>query len=282
MTFKLPNTVPADDPRQTDAVTVDYGPTPLLARFVLGADKAAWANGVRLRVRNDFSALARVNRTYSERGLWYRLIDSFDPDCADLTPENAFWISGENEDGEVVASWAARIYNWPDTNLAEQARAVWYGRDLGQPCVVTAEAATRISGVVSFAGASWVRPDYRGRHLSHLLPRVGKCYACSRWPLDWASGYIGRANVEKGLAHSYGQQHLSYSVFYPGSPRGEQVVSYTSVDEVYADLASFLMAKFSDPELSASLEAGPLASVLEHIVTKTSDPGIFQGSINRS
>src|SRR5213082_3556373 len=150
------------------------------------------------------------------------LLDSFNPEITEITPENGFWISGENDVGEIVATWAARVFDWQGTTFADQARTVWYGRDLGQACIVTAPAAKLITGVVACAGASWVRRDFRGKHLSHILPRVGKAYACSRWPLDWAVGYIGRSNVDKGLAKNYGQKNLSYSVYYPDSPHGEQ------------------------------------------------------------
>ena len=58
-----------------------------------------------------------------------------------------------------------RMFDWRGTNLAEQARALFYGEDRGQPCIVTAEAAHRISGIVTIGGVNWVRPDYRGRQI---------------------------------------------------------------------------------------------------------------------
>jgi hypothetical protein len=280
-TAPYPNIVPSNNLRLPDALTIKHGPAPLLARFILQADKTVRDSGLRLRLRTDFEELAYANEHYAERGTWYPLVDAFNPRRTELTPENAFWVSGENDAGEIVVTWAARIYNWTGTNLAEQARTVWYGQDLDQPCVVTAEAAKLISGVVVFAGASWVRPDFRGKHLSHLFPRVGKAYACSRWPIDWAIGYIGRANAEKGLATSYGQQNLSYSVFYPGSPRGEQVVVYTPVEQVYADLAKFLAGERSGSP-PADTERGPLSKVREHIVTNISSVGVLHGNISRS
>ena len=76
------------------------------------------------------------------------MIDMFNPEHVELNPENAFWVSGENEDGEIVATFGGRLYDWRGTNLAEQACAMFYGEDRGQPCIVTAEAAYRISGIV--------------------------------------------------------------------------------------------------------------------------------------
>jgi hypothetical protein len=281
MPLVYPNIVPENNLRLPDAVTIKHGPARLLAPYLLESDKAARRLGIALRVRHDFDELLYTNQHYSLNGAWYPLLDSFNPEITEITPENGFWISGENDVGEIVATWAARVFDWQGTTFADQARTVWYGRDLGQACIVTAPAAKLITGVVACAGASWVRRDFRGKHLSHILPRTGKAYACSRWPLDWAVGYIGRSNVDKGLAKNYGQKNLSYSVYYPDSPHEEQVLSYTPVAEVYADLANFLAGKL--PAIGRTeLESAPLEMVLEHMVTKTSSEGVFHGSISRS
>ena len=273
-----PNIVPADNLRLPDALTIKYGPAPLLARFVLAADQAARRIGVELRVRHDFDALVQVNEHYTARGIWYPLLNAFNPRCTELTPENSYWISGENDDGEIILTSACRIYDWRGTNLAEQARSVWYGRDLGQSCVVTAEAAFLITGIAAWGGASWVRPDFRGKHLSYLVPRILKSYACARWPLDWSFCYIGAQNVKRGL--TYGHKHLSYSISYPDSSHDEQVVAYSTPDEFYADLRDFLASgSVIEP---ADFEEMSVPTGLEHIVTNTSLEGVFQGNIKRS
>src|SRR5215469_3719815 len=98
--------------RLPDALTVDYGPAQLLARFVLAADTAARRRGILLRVRYDFEELVDINKYYVAQGLWYPLLDAFNPRCAELTPENAYWISGENEFGEIVATNVCRVLDW--------------------------------------------------------------------------------------------------------------------------------------------------------------------------
>ncbi len=280
MPLDFTNIVPENNLRLPDALTIKYGPAPLLSRFVLAADRAARRKGVLLRVRHDFDELVQLNKFYVARDLWYPILDAFNPRCVELTPENAYWISGENEDGEIVMTNACRVMDWTGTSLAEQACSLWYGRDAGQRCVVTAEMAHQITGVVAWGGASWVRPDFRGRQLSYLTPRILKAYACARWPIDWSICYIGIDNVKRGLAATYGHQNLSYSIEYPDSPHGEQVLGYSSTGEFYADIAKFM-------ERGAVLEAddfdlldGPTG--FEHIVTKTSPEGVLHGSISRS
>jgi len=277
----VPNIVPENNLRLPDALAIKYGPARSLAPFVLAADKAARRKGVFLRIRHDFDELLYVNRQYAARDMWYPLVDGFNSECTDMTPEDSFWVSGEDEHGEVVVTAACRIYDWLGTNLAEQACAVWYGRDQGQPCIVTAEAAARITGMVAWGGASWVRPDFRGRHLSYLIPRVLKAYACSRWPIQSLFCFIGAANVKRGLAASYGHQNLSYSVIYPESPHGEQVVGYTLLDEFYEELARFMATGGSVMEPD-DFSGVSVSTGLEHIVTKTSADGVFQGNISLS
>ena len=283
--LNYPNIVPENNLRLPDALTIEHGPAPLLGRFVVAGDRAARANGLRLRIRHDFPELNRLNQEQAERGAWYPLIDMFNPERSDIAPENGFWISGENDSGDIVSTYAARVYYWPDSNLKEQAVAMLYGRDEGQPVVVTAPAASEIGGLVLSVGAAWVRPDYRGRQLSHLLPRVAKAYAISRWPLDWAMGYVTAASALKGLAYGYGSKHLSYSVVYPDLDFGELAVAYSSGREVYDDLAEFLDKELSDPlgaKFASPRSAAPAGINFEQEVTKMPSSPAFHGSSRRS
>ena len=195
--------------------------------------------GLRLRLRHDFDELIRLNRSEIARGNWFRLVNMFNPEFSDVSPENAFWVSGETPRRRNRGYLGgARLSTGPTTNLSEQARAMFYGRDEGQPCRVTAPAARLISGVVLSAGSVWVRPEFRGMQLSRLFPRIGRAYACARWPIDWTISYVAPILVEKGVAAGYGQKNFSHSIFYPGSPWGdlEVVVAYTPAAEIYDDL----------------------------------------------
>lgn len=273
-----PNIVPPNNLRLPDALTIKHGPAPLLARFVLDGDKAARDAGIHLRLRHDFAELAFLNAQHIAKGSWYPLFDMVNPELVDLNPENAFWVSGENDIGDVVATWAGRIYYWPDTNLAERADEMGYD---GRRCIITAPAARLISGVAICGSASWVRPDYRGRHLSQLIPRVAKAYAFARWPIDWSFCFIAEANLKRGLAASYGHHNLSFKIEYPGSHFGEIALAYTPADETYQEFAAFLETRLSGAEYGAS-KPPEVPTGLEHIVTNTSSDGVFHGSSSRS
>jgi hypothetical protein len=139
MELVYPNIVPENNLRLPDALTVKHGPTRLLSRFVLEGDKAARQMGIHLRLRHDFDELLYLNKRRVADGTWYPLMKMFNPEYSDLRPENSYWISGEDEHGEIAVTHAGRIHYWPETTLEQEANAMLYGgHDDGQPCVVTA------------------------------------------------------------------------------------------------------------------------------------------------
>ena len=283
MSLIYPNIVPENNLRLPDALTIKHGPAPLLAKFVLEGDKAARRLGIRLRLRYDFEELVYVNQQQTRLGNWFRLVDMFNPRHSDLTPENSYWISGENEHGEIIATQAGRVYYWPESTLEQEARLMFYGgRDEGQRCIVTAEDAKVIGGVVFYGGSVWVRPDFRGRNLSQLLPRLGRAYAVARWPVDWGISFVAPILVEKGIAAGYGYKHASYSIAYPGSAWGdlEVVLVSLSAAEAYEDLADALYMLESISADARFASSSP--NLLDDMVTNVSSDGVLHGSSNRS
>ncbi|HVB15616.1 MAG TPA: hypothetical protein VNF04_03715 [Stellaceae bacterium] len=166
MPLDFPNIVPENNLRLPDALTVRHGPAPLLSRFVLQGDRAVRRMGINLRIRHDFDELAYVNKRAVAGGTWIPLPMMFDPDYSDLRPENSYWLSGENDSGEIVLTGAFRVFYWPETSLADEA-GLFFCKGQGKPhaCVVTAPAAQSINGVVFWGGSLWIRPDHRRRRL---------------------------------------------------------------------------------------------------------------------
>jgi hypothetical protein len=284
MSLIYPNIVPENNLRLPDALTIKHGPAPLLSRFVLEGDKLARRMGIRLRLRHDFGELVYVNKQQVARGTWFPLVHMFNPEYCDLVPENSYWISGEDDRGDIVLTQAGRIYYWPNSCLEQEVRMMFYGgQEKGQRCIVTASAAKLITGVVFCAGAHWIHPQFRGHQLSHLLARLGRAYALSRWPVDWGIALVAPILVEKGVSAGYGYKHASHSIFFPGSTWGEleTVLAYLSAAEAYEDLTSFLVTELSSfAEVHPVLE--PRFNPLDSKVTRISDEGVFQGSNSRS
>jgi hypothetical protein len=280
----LPNIVPENNLRLPDALTVKHGPAPLLSRFVLEGDKRVRGAGIRLHLRHDFDELVYINKHETQSGTWFPLINMFNPRHTDLTPEDSYWLCGERDNGDIVMTWAARVYHWPETSFKEEASALFCTRDgQRQPCIVTAPDAADIRGVVFWGGSFWIHPDFRHLGLSPLLGRLGRCFAVSRWPVDWIMCLIAPALVKKGVADGYGYRHQSPGVFFPQSPLGdlELVLAYLSAEEAYEDFSAFF-----DRELSSSGAAGEgtvsPSNRLLHTVTRTSSVPVFHGNRNRS
>jgi hypothetical protein len=284
MSLIYPNIVPENNLRLPDALTIKHGPAPLLSKFVLEGDKYVRDTGIRLRLRHDFDELVYVNKEQSARGNWFPLVDMFNPECTDLVPENSYWLSGERENGEIVLTWAAHVYYWPTTTLADEAQVLFCGPEhQGLRCQVSSAAARKISGIVVWSGSHWIHPDFRQHRLSQLMSRLGRAFAVARWPVDWMIALVTPALVNKGVASGYGYPHLSGSIYFPGSPLGdlELVLAYVSAQETYEDFRNFLAMSLSG---SRALGSSPFGSrmPLDNSVTSTSPEPVFHGSSNRS
>jgi hypothetical protein len=140
-----------------------------------------------------------------------------------------------------------------------------------------------ITGTSIYAGAGWIRADYRGRQLSRVFPRLGRAYALSRWPIASLFTYVVPGLADNGTARGYGYRHEARSVFYPGSPWGdiELVLVSLSTEEAFDDLATFMGTELCPPTYAGSLPA--IASTIrDAMVTKISPEGVFHGSSSRS
>jgi hypothetical protein len=284
MELIYPNIVPENNLRLPDALTIKHGPARLLSRFILEGDKAARQLGIRLRLRYDFDELLYFNKQKVSNGTWYPLMRMFNPEHNDLIPENSYWVSGEDEHGEIVATHAGRVHYWPETALDQEVDSLLYGvRVDGQRCIVTAPDAKIITGVVVYGGSAWVRPDFRGKRLSQLLPRLGRAYALARWPISWGISIVAPVLVEKGVAAGYGYKRESRSIIFPGAPSGavDNVLVSVCADDAYDDFAAILSRGYPTSE-AADLSAPSSASFRDNIETRTSSDDVFHGNSNRS
>ena len=142
----------------------------------------------------------------------------FRPDDVDgAGPRAAFAILGENSQGEVVATQAARFFDWSGTSLKSEVESLrmMYGSaspPVGATAEVSSDVAGAITGRVAYSGSTWFRPDYRGRELSGILPRISRALALSTWNTDTTISFMDWRIVKKGVAASYGYVNLAPSV----------------------------------------------------------------------
>lgn len=229
-----------------DGVTLDYGPVSLLGRFFLAADAAARQRGVSLSF-GTIGDLLDVNRRNPDT--WRPLVTIFDPTFGALTDANSFAILGRNRAGEVVATQAARLYSWTDTNFLEQAASLGlFYPDPGRQRLaderieVTARSADRLFGRVTYSGGVWFRPDYRGRFLTGILPRISRAYAFTRWYTDVTTTLMAEQLVERGVAARCGYTDIDWDVTLRNTRLGTFRCALLAMrtDEMLADLGRFL------------------------------------------
>jgi hypothetical protein len=230
-----------------DNLRIDYGPRETLGRFFLSAVAAARDAGVHLEF-GSFEELARTNA--QNRASWLPLLSTYDPACMPHG-EDDFCILGRNDQGEVVATHAARIFNIPDSNFREHAETMraFYGNaslvSAHESCRVTAPSAASISGRIYFGGAAWYHPNYRGRRLGGLLPRISRAIGLSQASIDWVVGIMAEKVVAQGLAARSGYQHVEWDMQLSHRAVGNVrcAVTWMSRDELLDDLRNFLEAR---------------------------------------
>lgn len=250
------------------ALQVDHGPASLLGRFFLWADSAARAKDVTLSFAT-LDDLVVANR--GNRDTWLPLIPIFDPAMGGITAETGFVLLGRNSAGEVVATQAARLYEWPTTCFHDEAASLrmFYADPApalarGERCEVTAPSAKAITGRVVFSGAGWYRPDYRGRGLATLLPRISRAYAYTRWCSDCTVSMFADPVLAGGMAQRCGYTNVeAASVSLVDSPMGTVrfALVWMGTDETISDLAAVLANAAGDEPLSAAAAGGDPAQV---------------------
>jgi GNAT superfamily N-acetyltransferase len=169
-----------------DQVTLVHGPHDLLGRYFLIADQAARDLGVRLRLRADFEGL--IEATGRDPGGWPARNPIYDPRHSNLRLDNAFWVEGIDHAGDTAIVHAARLYDWPETTVEAELRSLRVFYEDPAPHLATGEHVdideaepTPVRGPAMWCGALWVRPDYRRRGLTRIIPRVTHAYAYTRW-----------------------------------------------------------------------------------------------------
>jgi hypothetical protein len=235
-----------------EGITIDHGPRPLLGRFFLLADRIAREREVLLEF-STMEELVSINKRNPSS--WRPILPHYDPAYGGLHAANSFCIIGRNKLGEVVATQAARLYDWTHTTLMEEAstlRLFYPKPDLmrgsGQRCTISAPHAHAITGRVAFTGAAWYRPDYRGRSLAAVLPRIARAYAFAKWRSACNVTFIAERLVEAGLAERCGYTNVQFAVelenFAIGAYRGALV--WMEAADMLDDLSSFMASNRSN------------------------------------
>jgi hypothetical protein len=235
-------------PHLVTDITVEHGPADVLGRLFLLADTAARTRGVSLSF-GTYEELLRVNE--KNRSSWGIMTSMYDYRCCPdgLAPERAFCLFGRDAHGEVVATHAGRIYELGDQSLQEAGDQMLLHHDdpqrTKQPqesIEVTSQAAKSIKGRLLMNGAVWYHPAYRKRQLIHIIPRIVRGYAYTRWKVERSMGLMMEGPTAGGVIESTGYPHREWGLqirnAQNGSPRC--CLAWMDANELLCDLRGFL------------------------------------------
>jgi len=234
-----------DNPRSLlDQITLVHGPHELLAQHFVMADAKARDWGVRLRLRSDFNALIELNR--ENRESWPPLSPAFDPVHSNLRIDSAFWLEGIDNRGDTVITEIARLFDFKNTDVVEELRAlrIYYENPephlaAGERVEIDAPAARVVRGRTMHGGAIWVRPDWRRNGLTRIISRVCAAYALTRWDTAFTWGLVEPRLHAGGLSQAYGPHQVAEGVMLRLPFRGDlpAVLIWMSREALLADLA---------------------------------------------
>ncbi len=192
----------------------DTSETRLLDRLLRHGTTALAERGVRLVRHDDMRSLRDRHRDDAFLGAERPLPSQLDVDFCALPPDRAFWIEGLDAAGRTVLTHAARLFDWTRTDLESEGRAlrIFYDEPLlharpGADLTLAQPMPTRVAGRVAYVGGLWIHPDFRGRGLARIMPRIGRAWTHVRWAPDFAFSHVVDHLLDAGLDGVYGYPH---------------------------------------------------------------------------
>ena len=205
------------------SIVVEHGPIPVLGRFFLQAVTELAVKGLEIEEISP-EGLLQANLANSDN--WLPLVQVFDPRWSQVGRDNMLAIAIRRGD-RLVAAHAVRRFDWTATTFHEEIESYRFlyrdpARQMqpGEKVTITARAARDISGLVGFSGAAWVHPDERGRGLSHIIPRIAKALALSRWGVERIVAIMNEGVFSKGFAPRFGYDGIDWGISYQNSRCG--------------------------------------------------------------
>lgn len=245
-----------------EGMRLDYGPVQQLARFLLSADRRARSCGIALSFA-PISTIVAVNE--ANQASWGTFAPMLDARNADLSDDNSYCLVGRSASGAVIATQAGRIYDAGQRTLKDLAddQSLYFGDgccpNAEQPrCQLDAPSARTIGGRLVYSGALWVHPDFRGRNLAALLPRISRAYALGKWGTTFTFAFVSRQILESPLFRAYGYKNVEpgYSIWLRDQMFYEGSLMWMSSEELVRDMTEFSSSNLSEVDRDIGLSGG--------------------------
>jgi hypothetical protein len=164
----------------------------------------ASVDALEFTVENDFAWFAAIRRRSSDPWIY----PTFDPERSDLTA-GALWIRASRPGGEVVGTYALRVFETENFYDLMRSGALWFrpGAAARVRCDVAEPAPIR--GVVGHCGGAWIDPAWRRRGVVQAMCRLARDLLVHHFAADHETGLVFEHNYRNGLAHrAYGYPHV--------------------------------------------------------------------------
>lgn len=184
------------------------------APFIATSNNILHAHGITVEIGSDFEEYKEIiarDRPLQQLGA------PFSPDNHKFHGNNSFWLTGRNEEGELIHTQAAKVVDLEGRTLSSYLLRRFRdfpppvpGVDSNKSRYRATPGAHRIKGQVVYHGEVWMAPErgrYRGVGLSTVLARTGLLEAVRRFDPDWVYGFMLRAVAFKGFSERMGYMH---------------------------------------------------------------------------
>ncbi|HRD75662.1 MAG TPA: hypothetical protein PK264_06970 [Hyphomicrobiaceae bacterium] len=227
-------------------IDIDHGPREQIGQLLLTATDAAAARGLKLYLTTLADILA-INEANQDS--WGPLAPMYNPRLWGPDDGEAMGIVGLNADGVAVATQAVRLFELTETSFADEAKTMrLFYRDPeaqsrpGESCTVTAPSAGSIKGRVAMSGGVWYRPDYRGKQLANILPRIGRACSLAQWDIDYSVAINSEAVFKGGMAGRAGFPHSEWELLLHFAPIGDIrfAINWITKPELIDDFSTFV------------------------------------------
>lgn len=224
---------------------VDHGPSDILGRFFIAADRAFAEQGVALAF-TGFDDLEQANA--ANRDSWKPLNPTFVPTNGLVGDADSFAVLGLNG-SDVVSSVAAKLFRWHGSDLTAEASSLRFLYNdptemapATASCAVTSPSACKITGRVAYAGAAWLHPILRKRNLASIQARLVRALCYARWGMHLTFGITSVGLIGTGHSERNGWRHIEPGVTFGGleSCPAEAGLVWMTSDETIEDLSLFL------------------------------------------
>ncbi|WP_297842842.1 hypothetical protein [uncultured Roseibium sp.] len=178
----------------------------VVSRVIAQQFEAAAQKGVRLQMSRDFALLESLLEQVPEKGL----TEHFRRNLNTYSPQQAFWLGGFNQLGELVGLAAARLDQLGSWSLEKYWREYWsrcYPDAEGSPVQMSDRQyrfAKGIRGDVVYLGEMWVAKQHAVDGVSGPFSKAILLLSLLEWQFQAAYAWVRPAFLERGFAFKCG------------------------------------------------------------------------------